>query len=241
MHSKIFVYDRSYSIVENNPQTEQNTYIPQKEQKQTVTQKIANEIKKEIKKENKIVQNNQTKKEAPVKKETKKTIVQEPKKQITSSEKKDNKKVEPVKKVEQKVINSKKTVEKTAEAPKSITVQEREEEIAWNIWRSNLQNQIMHDTKLPYVPKGTVFKFSFEVDKYGRISSVKTWSLNSNYTPYAIQYIAPVIRSYQGREILDFPKGTQRLTTKFEGGWKIADTAIYSTPNDYNDVERIKK
>ena len=99
----------------------------------------------------------------------------------------------------------------------------------------------MKDTKLPYVPKGTVFKFSFEVDKYGKISNIHTSSLTSKYTPLAIQYIAPVIRSYQGKSILDFPEGSLRFNTTVTGGWKISDTAVYSTPKDYNDTERIKK
>ena len=99
----------------------------------------------------------------------------------------------------------------------------------------------MRDVKMPYVPKGTVFKFSFDVDKYGRITNIKTWSTSSNYTPFAIQFIAPVIRSYQGKNILDFPSGTQRLSTTVKGGWKISDSAKYSTPNDYNDIEKVKK
>ena len=37
---------------------------------------------------------------------------------------------------------------------------EQEEIIVWNQWRSNLQNQVMRDTKIS-APIGTVFKFSF--------------------------------------------------------------------------------
>ena len=87
----------------------------------------------------------------------------------------------------------------TVKQPKTLT--EQEEEIEWNKWRSNLQNQIMKDVKLPIIPQGTVFKFEFDVDMYGKISNVQTWSLTSSYTPYAIQYIAPIIRSYQGHSI----------------------------------------
>ena len=122
---------------------------------------------------------------------------------------------------------------------KVLTVQE--EEIAWNVWRSNLQNKIMKDSKLPAIPIGTVFKVSFDVDKYGKITNLQTWSTNSKYTPYAIEFIAPVIKSYQGKAILEFPKGSQRTKTTFTGGWKIATTAKYSNPNDYNDTERIIK
>jgi hypothetical protein len=119
----------------------------------------------------------------------------------------------------------------------------QEEEIAWNVWRSNLQNQIMRDSKsrLPNVPNGTIFRFSFNVDKYGKITNVNTSSTNPAYTPYAIQYIAPVIRSYQGRSILNFPAGTNRVTTTVTGSWRISTSAKYSTSHDYNDIEKVKK
>lgn len=116
-----------------------------------------------------------------------------------------------------------------------------QEEIAWNVWRSNLQNQIMQDVVLPNVPIGTVFKFTFEVDKYGKISNVQTWSLDKTYTPMAIEHIAPVIRGYQGRAILNFPSNSNRITTKVEGGWRISDKSVFSTPRDYNDTEKVIK
>ena len=99
----------------------------------------------------------------------------------------------------------------------------------------------MKDSRLPIVPNGTVFKFSFTVDKYGKVTNVKTWSTNSAYTPYAIQYIAPAIRSYQGRSILNFPLGSNRVITDVTGGWKISSTAKYSTPQDYNDIEKVTR
>lgn len=124
---------------------------------------------------------------------------------------------------------------------KTVTDEEkaREELILWNQWRSNLQNKIMSDAKLPIMPEGTIFKFSFDVDKYGKISNVQTWSLTPGCTPYAIQYIAPVIRGYQGREILNFPQGSNRVSTTVEGGWKISKTAKLSTPADFKDSEKI--
>ena len=156
-------------------------------------------------------------------------------------------KTENVKKAETTVKKEpqvQKTTPKTVHKPqttakKTLTV--KEEEIAWNIWRSKLQNQIMKDVNMPIIPQGTIFKFSFNVDKWGKISNVQTWSLTPSYTPYAIQYIAPVIRSYQGKSILDFPAGSNRTSTEVTGGWKIASSQRYSTPQDYNDTEKIKK
>lgn len=127
--------------------------------------------------------------------------------------------------------------ETTTSQPKVLTQQE--ETIAWNVWRSNLQNKIMQDTKLPNLPTGTVFQFSFTVDKYGKITNVHTGANPSTYTPYAIQYIAPVIRSYQGREILNFPEGTARTVTEVTGKWRISNTERYSTPQDFNDIEKV--
>lgn len=127
----------------------------------------------------------------------------------------------------------------SAPQPKVLTA--AEEEIAWNIWRSNLQNQLMRDSKLPVIPQGTRFDYSFTVDKYGKVTDVKTYATPASYTPYAIQYIAPVIRSYQGRSILNFPVGSQRVTTVAKGAWKISSSAKFSTPQDYNDVEKVTK
>ena len=134
-----------------------------------------------------------------------------------------------------------KTVTQSVPSQQVKVLTAREEEIAWNIWRSNLQNQILKDCKLPIVPMGTVFRVSFDVDKNGRVSNVQTWSDNPKYTPYAIEFIAPVIRSYQGKSILEFPQGSQRTKTTFVGGWKISQTTKFSNPNDYNDIERVVK
>ena len=132
-----------------------------------------------------------------------------------------------------------KAASNTNNQPVILTAQE--EEIAWNKWRSNLNNQIMRDSKLPTMPNGIIFKYKFTVDKYGKVSNVQTWSATSSYTPYAIQFIAPVIRSYQGHSILNFPAGSNRVTTEVTGAWKISSNEKFSNPSDYNDIEKIKK
>ena len=128
----------------------------------------------------------------------------------------------------------------TAPQPQKVLTA-KEEEIAWNIWRSNLTNKIMEGTNFPYVPPGTVFRFEFDVDKYGKITNVHTWSVDSKYTPYAIQYMAPVIRNLQGRSILIFPEGTARTSTKAWGAWKISNRTILSTPDNYDDIEKVTR
>ena len=134
---------------------------------------------------------------------------------------------------------SKPITAKTETKPVVMTAQE--EEIAWNKWRSNLNNQIMKDSKLPTMPNGIIFKYKFTVDKYGKVSNVQTSSTTPGYTPYAIQFIAPVIRSYQGRAILNFPTGSNRVTTEVSGAWKISSSSKLSTPDDYHDIEKIKR
>ena len=157
--------------------------------------------------------------------------------------------VKEVVKIEQPKVEQKVTVNPTPQSPpsrvgeasRSKVLTPQEETIAWNIWRSNLTNKIMQDTKLPNIPNGTVFQFSFTVDKYGKVTNVQTGANPANYTPYAIQYIAPVIRSYQGRSILNFPEGTARISTQVTGKWRISNSEKFSTPQDYNDIEKVIK
>lgn len=216
MHTTMLVYNSDYTIVEPKVETTVEKSLP------TVTQQT--QQRKKVEEVVNAVKNEQTSK------------VEQPK--VSTQTKKQ---------AAQKVQNLQTTPEqKTVKTQQQQPVQVRkmtqqEEEIAWNKWRSNLQNSIMRDTQLPFVEQGTVFKFSFNVDKFGRVSNVKTWSLTPSYTPFAIEYIAPVIRSYQGKSILNFPYGSSRLTTTVDGGWKIAGQQRFSTPQDYNDIEKVRK
>lgn len=119
-----------------------------------------------------------------------------------------------------------------------ITAEEAEI-IAWNKWRSDLQNRVMRDTKIR-APIGTVFKFSFTVDREGTISNLKTWAQNSDYTPMAVRVIKPTILSYQGQSILNFPPESKRVITNVNGGFTVWYSAGYSSPSDYSDYERVK-
>ena len=116
---------------------------------------------------------------------------------------------------------------------------EKEEIIAWNKWRSDLQNKVMRDAKIN-APVGTTFYFSCTVDKFGNISNINTWSDNDYYTPLAKRVIKPVLSSYQNQPILKFPARTQRTITNVNGSFTMAFTDRYSTPADYSDYERIK-
>lgn len=128
-----------------------------------------------------------------------------------------------------------------AQAPTVVRqLTEQEEIIAWNKWRSDLQNQVMRDTKIS-APLGTTFKFSFTVDKFGNLSNIKVWSLNPVYSETAVRVIKPVLAGYQGKPILNFPQGTKRVITNVTGGFTMATSTGYSKPSDYSDYERVKK
>lgn len=116
---------------------------------------------------------------------------------------------------------------------------EQEEIIAWNKWRSNLQNQIMRDSQIDYAPLGTLFLFTFVVDKFGNISNIKVECSNPNYMDVARNNVKPAIANLQKKPILNFPKGTQRTSTVVTGLFLIGTQERYSTPNDFSDYERV--
>ncbi len=220
-HKNIFVYDSNYEIVEEDIKTEKVEEIKQA-QEVLPTQKQVPVVKTVVKHNDKVLN-----------KSNEKVIEKESPEKVVQVQKTENKiKQDEVKPIVQKI---EKKQEQTVEIQKLS-----QEEIDWNIWRSNIQNRIMDDAKLPPVPMGTIFKFSFTVDMYGKITNVKSYSTNSKYTPYAIQFISPVIRSYQGQSFLEFPKNSKRTITDVNGAWIISNKAEYSTPNDFNDTERIK-
>lgn len=230
MHKSVIVYNSDYTLVPEEIKTVEKEEIPIMEIPVKPQQKTVTVETKVVKPQatTKVQQIKTVSQKQPVKKvETTVEKVTTPSPIISRGERVVTKS-EPVKTV---------TETTTTAAPKVLTQQQ--EEIAWNIWRSNLQNKIMQDVKLPILPNGITFKFTFTVDKYGKVSNVQTWSTNPAYTPYAIQYIAPVIRSYQGKDILNFPQGSTRVATDVKGGWRISSVEKFSTPQDYNDVEKV--
>ena len=238
MHRAVLVYDSDYTIVEPKTETEVDRKLPSMVQTEQVkTTKQAAEVPKT---ETKIfAKQTPTQTKTPVKTSTTTTVKSPVQNTQTQTQTAQNTQTVKIPEKTLQAINSHnaQTTKTIKIDPKPVLMTEEQEQIAWNIWRSNLQNSIMRDVRLPIMPQGTVFKFTFNVDKYGRVSNVQTYSTNPKFTPYAIQYIAPVIRSYQGKSILNFPAGSSRTATRVEGGWKIADVAIYSSPSDYNDTE----
>lgn len=154
---------------------------------------------------------------------------------------------EPDLKTIQKELEAKQQPEKVEQKPvqkqntnfKNPYMTEQEEIIAWNKWRSNLQNQIMRDSQIDYAPLGTLFLFTFVVDKFGNISNIKVECSNPNYMDVARNNVKPAIANLQKKPILNFPKGTQRTSTVVTGLFLIGTQERYSTPNDFSDYERV--
>ncbi len=116
---------------------------------------------------------------------------------------------------------------------------EQEEIIAWNRWRSNIQNQIMRDSKIDYAPLGTMFLFTFVVDKFGNVSNIKVECSNPDFMNIARERVKPAIAGLQKKPILNFPRGTQRTSTVVTGIFLIGTQERYSTPDDFSDYERV--
>ncbi|MBQ7450280.1 hypothetical protein IJS77_02590 [bacterium] len=282
MHTKLFIYDSKYEIVEENKAPSIETVVKTEE----IPTMSADDSKSKIqiameeqeipavnvevktveqpKTTTQVKQNTQQTTQKPLAKTTTKqvpkttTTTKKPEEKVVVQTKPQTTQTTKTTTQPQQITQTKPQPQQTTtqtqtqptvvqtqqQKPSQTTVKvltQQEEEIAWNVWRSNLQNKILRDVKLPTIPMGTVFKVSFDVDKYGKITNLQTWSADSRYTPYVIEFVAPVIRSYQGKPILDFPTGSQRTKTTFTGAWKIASSVKYSSPSDYNDTERILK
>ncbi len=122
--------------------------------------------------------------------------------------------------------------------PKKLT--RREETIAWNNWRSSLQNRIMDESQIA-APMGTLVTFSFRVSSRKTISKIKINSTNWNYTEKIRESMIPLIQSYAGKDFLAFPEGSERKFTDFKGAFLIWYETSYSSPDDYNDFERVHR
>ena len=134
------------------------------------------------------------------------------------------------------------TVQTTPTQPKSPSnpyMTEQEEIIAWNIWRSNIQNQIMKDSNIDFAPYGTVFTFTFIVDKFGNVSNIKVDCSHPSFMDVARNNVKPAISNLQKKPILNFPKGTKRTSTVVTGMFLIGTQTRYSTPDNYSDYERV--
>ena len=110
--------------------------------------------------------------------------------------------------------------------------------IAWNIWRSNIQNRIMDDSAVD-ANYGAIFFFSFKVDKDRNISNIRV-TCTDRSDHYSVEAVRSAIKNLNGKKILEYPTGTKRKVVDFTGGFLIGDYAQYSSPSDYNDYEHVR-
>ncbi len=116
----------------------------------------------------------------------------------------------------------------------------REEVVAWNVWRSNLQNRIMDETAIE-APVGTLILFSFNVSKSGRISNFKYSCSDKKYAESSKADMKDILKRLQGDEVLRFPENTKRSNVRFKGGFLLDYETQYSRPSDYSDYERVRE
>jgi len=238
MHKTVVLGDINYTVSQPQEKVQPVKVVPQAvkpvEQKVQTVQKpqpkvIVQVIEEHIKTQPKTVKTTSTPKTTTVK--TSPKVVENVSKPIV-------KETTPVQEVP-KVIPPKKIITTPVKTVNETPLTEAEEIIAWNKWRSDLQNQVMKDSKIS-APVGTVFNFTFTVDKNGNVSNIKTWSGNNNYTPTAKRVLKPLLIKYQHTAILKFPARTKRKIVNVEGGFTISTIDRFSTPADYHDYERIK-
>ncbi len=224
------------TLPEVKVEIETNIEVPQIkiDLKPQATNKMPQKTTKNTNSVSKPVPKNEVKK-ADVKQ---KIVSQKPKTAIkpVTSIKKEEKPKQNIDKVQKESVQPKQ--EKEIQKPKTTLTQEQLEIIAWNKWRSDLQNQLMKDSKIA-APIGTTFYYTFTVDKNGNISNLKTWANNPSYTQMAVSRIKPVLLGYQKTQIVVFPAKSKRIITNVEGQFTMSYSNRYSTPADYNDYERV--
>ncbi len=120
------------------------------------------------------------------------------------------------------------------------------EKIVWNKWRADICNTISNnslETQSYQLKKGVMFKYSFNVDKNRHVSDINVRLVRGSadsVTDDSIKDISRTIRSLEGKNILEFPKGTQRTAVKVNGGIEMADYDSSLTPGNFSDIESIR-
>ena len=115
----------------------------------------------------------------------------------------------------------------------------REEVIAWNVWRSNLQNRIMDESAIE-APVGTLILFSFDVSETGKITNLSYTCSSKKYAVAAKADMVSILKRLEGDSILNFPDNTKRKKVRFKGGFLLDYSTQYSSPEDYSDYERVR-
>ena len=115
-------------------------------------------------------------------------------------------------------------------------------DISWNTWKSNFINRILDDSmaihSLNNYNIGTWFYYSFEVTNTGEIQNIKITSISLKKEDK--EAVIRMIQSYAHKDITAFPKNSKRKKAKVDAIMLLGDTESKSSPNDFNDTERVR-
>lgn len=115
-------------------------------------------------------------------------------------------------------------------------------DIDWNTWKSNFINQIIDDSmyikSLDNYDIGSWFYYSFNVDKYGRISDITVKSMYLSSIDK--DRIRKLIKSYEYKDITVFPANTRKTTAKVDAVVMLGNSEKKARPSDFNENEQVK-
>lgn len=115
-------------------------------------------------------------------------------------------------------------------------------DIDWNTWQSNFVNKILDDSmsirELDQYNAGTWLYYQFDVYKDGRIDNISVRSMV--ISQHDKDLVANLIKNYAYKDITIFPANTKREKAQVKAVMMLSNTTQKSTPNDFNENERIK-
>lgn len=259
IHQPMLIEDADFQLVRISDTIENTPVTVVQTKPQTVTQTVPKTV--EVKVQEIPTQSKPVQTQAPQIVETKPVKIKFPKKEVPVQtqvpepsqmellQKLLNTDIEDTKALQENAQKLAQTMQKPQQVQKPVPQQtsvhknpymtEQEELIAWNKWRSNIHNQVMKDSNAGVAPYGTMFTFSFLVDKYGNVSNIKVSCSNNFCMDIARNNLKPAISNLQRKPILNFPRGTQRTSTVVNGSFLIGSEDRFSTPSNFSDIERV--
>ena len=259
IHQPMLIEDADFQLVRISDTIENTPVTVVQTKPQTVTQTVPKTV--EVKVQEIPTQSKPVQTQAPQIVETKPVKIKFPKKEVSVQtqvpepsqmellQKLLNTDIEDTKALQENAQKLAQTMQKPQQVQKPVPQQtsahknpymtEQEELIAWNKWRSNIHNQVMKDSNAGVAPYGTMFTFSFLVDKYGNVSNIKVSCSNNFCMDIARNNLKPAISNLQRKPILNFPRGTQRTSTVVNGSFLIGSEDRFSTPSNFSDIERV--
>lgn len=139
-----------------------------------------------------------------------------------------------------------KTIEKILNTPVEIENSQEDfvyEDIDWDKWKIRLINKITYDSgyikELDGYPVDTPIYYSFDVDNNSNVKNIVIISLVVEEE--GKQKLAKLLKSYEHKQILKFPKDSKRKKANISAIMLLSDQLEYANSTNFKDVERIKK